>query len=429
MKRLQLICLVLVVSISFPPSSIVQADMAPPPAPGVGGLEPFKYQDTNVQMVFERVEMEVANIPQKDFNDLSQGDDKVNVNAWFMLHNLGKVEETMQVVFPLGNFNDCTSFQKQSQPPSYMSLIVMPETFTAAVNGVPVTISDVTTDHPHKDEGCTTMDWAAFNVTFPVNQDVLVRISYSLMNESVDAIENLEYVLETGSAWKGPITKGYVVLRFPYPVEDNILKGSTPGYTKLYNEIYWSFDNLEPTSQDNIEISFVEPRTWKQISDNRQRIQKNTNDANAWSLLAQNYGLVAYYHGNFLRSPYFAQKEKDTLVEGLGANPNSASLNAAMANFQFDRCCYFNADNNGVPAPIMKLLDKALHLDPSEPTAQELLREIQSSSQELKYTPPPTYTPSSLSAASLSSTPEATPTFSAYMVTPQALLATPVPSH
>ena len=247
MKRLQLICLVLVVSISFPPSSIVQADMAPPPAPGVGGLEPFKYQDTNVQMVFERVEMEVANIPQKDFNDLSQGDDKVNVNAWFMLHNLGKVEETMQVVFPLGNFNDCTSFQKQSQPPSYMSLIVMPETFTAAVNGVPVTISDVTTDHPHKDEGCTTMEWAAFNVTFPVNQDVLVRISYSLMNESVDAIENLEYVLETGSAWKGPITKGYVVLRFPYPVEDNILKGSTPGYTKLYNEIYWSFDNLEPT--------------------------------------------------------------------------------------------------------------------------------------------------------------------------------------
>lgn len=41
------------------PSNSVHADVAPPPAPQLGGLEPFEYQDTNVQMVYERVEMEV----------------------------------------------------------------------------------------------------------------------------------------------------------------------------------------------------------------------------------------------------------------------------------------------------------------------------------------------------------------------------------
>jgi len=35
------------------------ADVAPPPAPQLGGLEPFEYEETNVQMVYERVEMEV----------------------------------------------------------------------------------------------------------------------------------------------------------------------------------------------------------------------------------------------------------------------------------------------------------------------------------------------------------------------------------
>ncbi len=87
----------------------VRADVAPPPIPLVGGLGPFEYQSTNVQMVSERVEMEWGAYERLDreypeFTIILPG---VMVDAWFIMRNTSSQDETMQVVFPLNDLNQC----------------------------------------------------------------------------------------------------------------------------------------------------------------------------------------------------------------------------------------------------------------------------------------------------------------------------------
>ena len=68
------ILLVILFSIGlFVPSFPARADIAPPPAPQLGGLEPFAYQDTNVQMVYERVEMEIESFIREEETFLKAG--------------------------------------------------------------------------------------------------------------------------------------------------------------------------------------------------------------------------------------------------------------------------------------------------------------------------------------------------------------------
>lgn len=125
----------------------VQADAAPPPMPGVGGLEPFHYQDTNVQMIYERVEMELQNFVVED--PKSRIDSQVVVNGWFMMRNLGKVEEKFQVVFPLEDINSCLNDNDIGMAPSYSYFKFLPETFKAFINGTALEVTQLSTSHPY----------------------------------------------------------------------------------------------------------------------------------------------------------------------------------------------------------------------------------------------------------------------------------------
>src|SRR5512145_2906214 len=88
------------------PSQVSHADISPPPAPELGGLEPFEYQDTNVQMVYERVEMEIQPFSYDDPR-YSFVASRVNVTAYFIMHNNGSSSESMQAIFPLESFSNC----------------------------------------------------------------------------------------------------------------------------------------------------------------------------------------------------------------------------------------------------------------------------------------------------------------------------------
>ena len=106
MKITKILLVVLFLGGLFAPVQPVRADIAPPPAPQLGGLEPFQYQETKVQMVYERVEMEVQSFPYPG-EDSFFLNNRVNVTAYFTMHNQGNLPEFMQVVFPLESFTNC----------------------------------------------------------------------------------------------------------------------------------------------------------------------------------------------------------------------------------------------------------------------------------------------------------------------------------
>lgn len=384
------------------PIAPVHADIAPPSAVGIGGLKSSGTETTNVQMTFERVELEILEIPPDQSPTKRYSDHQIAVNAWFILHNTGKAEENMQVVFPLSDFNDCGR-SEYSAPRSRMKLRIARGSFKAAIDGSPAMITEVIV-RDNKNSGCD-FYWAGFDVTFPVDRDVMVRVSYFMDNSgqwsdspALDSVESFEYILETGAGWKGPISKGYVVVRFPYKVEDNVLEGTSSDYKTEDNEITWAFEDLEPTAEDNIAVGFVEPGLWRNIKIYRQKVANDPADVQSWISLAGMYHWVGYINGSRPRNSDYVDKTDETYERALKLNPNSSELCVAVAQYIASQSV------RNIPPRAIQLLEKALQLDPSNTEALAMIR-----GWNIAVKLPPTFTPSPTPKISPTPRPTLTP--------------------
>lgn len=229
MKKTEKLILLFVFLVSlFPPSQSIHADIAPPPEIELGGLQTF--QDTEVQMLYERVEMELGMF--NDENSPDQVQNRVIVNAYFVMKNLGLEDENMQAVFPSQSAPVCHG---NTSGDSFTVYYILDDSFKVSIDG-----SIVPTFMVEAPYGiCEDFPWLAFDVTFPVKKEVLVKVSYVMETWEVDYAQNIDYILDTGAGWKGNIGRGYVILKFPYAVtSENILSNTTEGYQFLYNEIF-----------------------------------------------------------------------------------------------------------------------------------------------------------------------------------------------
>jgi hypothetical protein len=363
-------------------------------------------------MAYERVEMEIQSvIPPKDGN-FSQN--RVTVTAYFTMRNQGDISESMQVIFPLESFSNCRLGFSGGN--SYTSYFVNADSFQVLVNGNPVPVEKVVTDHPDKDvqglgDTCKQMTWAGFDVTFPPDEDVVIQVEYVMESMGVDSMQNIEYILETGAGWAGPIERGYVIVKFPYTASvENVLPESTPGYQFLYYEIFWSFENLEPTRDNNIQVSIVSPDTWQKIIALRQDLKENPGQPEKWQDLSQTYFDIATWHGDNIRSGQYLQKIAPTYETGIAYNPNNAELYARYAEFKIyglsPRLLRQLTEEEAVP--ILSLLNKALALEPDNQTASMNLSNLLGVAPFITFTPPATIPPTVTSLFTL--TPSITPT-------------------
>jgi hypothetical protein len=321
---------------------------------------------------------------------------------------------------------------------------MMENTLQATVNGVNVPVSTIETDHPYKDinQWCAdaSMEWAAFDVTFPAGKDVLIRINFSLIESARDVIFSFQYTLETGAAWKGPIGTAYIVVRFPYlATPDTILDDTTSGYQILYNEIFWSYRDFEPTHANNMTFAFVSPEQWQSIKNERDRVHQDRTNVDAWLQLAQLYSSVAYIGKADVRDFGYRQKVFNTYAQAITANPDNANLYAAYADFLFYDCCFYHyADgiDEANANRILTLVDKALKLDPSNETALEIIDQMEGAVEGFTYERPVTFTPTI--TPTLTETPTPTITATPRLVEPTRTdtepptlppTYTPLPSH
>lgn len=269
------------------PVEIAQADAAPPPDPTVGGIGPYRPQKTNVQMMSETVFIDVPLSPSNP-----EEPRQIRVNASFTMRNQSQTQEQMQVIFPLSRLG----YDNNQEQSIYL---VDLSSFVAKVNGKPVPITQLTTppevpaDIDNMEHGYTQeVLWAAFDVTFPANQNVLLQVEYEMLNDlGVFGAEftGIEYILETGAGWYGNILSANIIVRLPYLVEEEALRYAKPGYVISGRELHWTLKDFEPARKDNLYIGVVQADSWQEVLDLRSAVKRNPNDVDSWVKLASWY--------------------------------------------------------------------------------------------------------------------------------------------
>ena len=71
---------------------------------------------------------------------------------------------------------------------------------------------------------------------------------------------------------------------------------TSPGATLNGHELRWHYENLEPTSKNNLEVSLIWPNDWQGLLAKQQTVEKNPNDGEAWGQLGKAYKELIFYH-------------------------------------------------------------------------------------------------------------------------------------
>ena len=278
MKRVSRFVAVLFTLIAVCVPVDVRADIAPPANPPGFNPEPGA-EMTQVRMVAETVLIDVqASTPM---NGLGQA----KVTADFTMRNLDSETESMAARFPISINNGFGSY------PEIANMQVK-------VDGMNVSTRRVMQYDPVW--GSDLVPWAEFDVTFPPDQDVQIQVSYTLQGTGEDPYMAFYYIFHTGEGWRGTIGSADMIVRLPYEANpSNVIFDShtgwsltTPGGVFDGNEIKWHFEDIEPSYENDFELSLIMPSEWRKVLNERDNVEKNPNDGEAWLSATKTVGLA-----------------------------------------------------------------------------------------------------------------------------------------
>lgn len=299
------------------PSAPARADAAPPREPPGSNLVPAG--QTMVQMVAEYV---LIVIPQT-----SGVGGPVNIQAVFSMRNQGAAAETMDVRFPLEPIDGYGNGWGER---------VYIDDFHVSVDGQSIPTQEVWepfTDGP-------SISWAVFRVTFGPGEDVRITVDYTTRLYGREWAM-VDYILETGAGWYGPIGSAVVVLRLPYAVSDSNIfayypydpwgRGAEPTPAFVGREIRWTWRDLEPTDQDNLALYFIWPDRWQEMLDLEAQTGRNPSDVPAAVALAEAYREAGSDGHGFMVSEPLYRLSRTAIEEALPYSPESLELQIELA--------------------------------------------------------------------------------------------------
>ena len=330
------------------------------------------------------------------------------VTADFTMHNTGTVEERMAARFPLGNIDGY-------EPKEIHDLQVK-------VNGVPVAMRRIMGEDPVGTPG--NIPWAAFDIAFPAGKDVPVRVQYTLEPSGDYPIIWYGYILSTGAGWKDSIGSADIIVQLPYPanIENVIMPGlggygnTTPGASFDGNSIRWHYANLEPTTDDNIEVHLVAPWTWQAIQAEEDHVANHPGDGEAWGRLGMYCKQAAFSsRGKGFRAGAMDGGGQRLYERSLQAYQNAVTLlpKDALWHAGYAEALAYHAffeQFGGIdPVPealhAMQEIDAALQLAPDDPTVADIAQGISFSFPDSMYKRAPIAGESGFVVAWLTATP------------------------
>ena len=350
-----------------------RADVAPPEAPPGASLLPGS-ETTQVRMISERVILTVISRPP----DRVVGQAKTE--ASFLMRNLGPVAESLEVRFPLtffdgrdngfGNFPEIKDFQ-------------------VVVAGKPVTWHRIQAAYTGIDGfSQNPTPWAVFNVNFPPGVDLPITVTYLADGYGYEPYFALRYVLVTGAGWNGTIGSAEIIVRLPYAATpQNVLLDETTGFSNTTpgaqfsgNEVSWHFQDFEPTSQNNIEISLVQTAAWRQVQAETENTTKNPQDGEAWGRLGKAYKELVRFPKFFRNDPAgqaLYQLSVQAYEKAVALLPEDALWHYGFADLLWSHFAFYHYDspdtgNLSEPVRAAAELNTSLRLDPENPSALEL---------------------------------------------------------
>lgn len=253
------------------------ADVGLPPSQPGSSLSPGDYE-TRVQMVSEQVEIIIPEkLPEKWMAE-------AQVTADFQMLNLGEADETIEVWFPFGEKSE------YSKGWDVIQVIDLQVWVDGQEREVMVNQSDQ-----------WLIIWAHWPVTFPAGESVHIRVSYTITENLVGGgpynFHSFFYIMETGAGWEGVIEEAVLTVQAPYVLDEleDFLGGAAffarpEGYSPDGNTISWTFQDLEPTEDDNLEIYLLHQEIWKTINSAREALADDPDDWEA------SYQLAAALH-------------------------------------------------------------------------------------------------------------------------------------
>jgi tetratricopeptide (TPR) repeat protein len=372
LKRSPLFLLLLLGVILLIPNQ-ARADVAPPDQPPGANLVPGN-EETQVRMMAETVLLDVqASAPAGSLGQAS-------VTAQFTMQNLGASPETMAVRFPLTFWNGLSDGFYNF--PEITDLVV-------EVGGRVVPTNRVTTPNEIIDD--QPIPWAAFEVIFPPGESIEIEVRYTAKAAGEYPHIAFRYVLETGAGWQGTIGSADLIVRLPYEASlENVLIGTqtgfsmtTPGAVLEGREVRWHYEDLEPTAEENLEISLVQPSTWEKVLGERAHVAADPQDGEAWGRLGKIYKEITRYRRSLRDDPGgvdLFEASIDAYETALALLPEDALWHAGFADllwfrFYFEEYFSANPDHTDLQQ-VVEELNRAYALAPDEPFIVELIDEV-----------------------------------------------------
>ncbi len=413
-----------------------RADIAPPDKPP--GANPAPDDElTDVRMLAETVLINVLARPSGE----SPG--TARVQADFSMENLSSEAETLLVRFPL-TFWDGAS-DGFSRYPEITD-------FQVRVNGSSRSTRRVTTPNFYSESG-PAVPWAAFEVNFPPGEPVDISLSYTTQGVGEYPYVSFKYILETGAGWADTIGNVDLIVRLPYDAnQENVLledytgwSGTTPESRFSGREIRWSYENLEPSRENNLEVTLVMPEAWQKVLAEQQNVDNNPQDGEAWGRLGKAAKEITLFRKGVrldAGGEALFQLSKTAYANAIRLLPNDALWHYGYADLLWVHYYYRNyfgeEQDYEQLQRILLLLQRTLDLDPGNQRAIELLQSISYALPEavqasgsgfdlLLLTATPTTIPTSTATESPTQTPSAVPSATATLTAAPAT-PTPLPS-
>jgi len=379
-KFIIFLAFVLILISAFQPQA-VRADMAPPESPPGTNLVPGN-ESTQVRMAAETVTLTIFKDPADEREAIAK------TEAVFTMRNLGAQEEKMQARFPLSVFNGNGDGMGNFPEIKSIAVKINGKTIQTKREMQPFFNNEMPSYHERIE-----IPWAVFDVTFPPAQDVTVEVVYTVNGFGYYPYEVFKYILETGAGWNGTIGVADIIVRFPYEVsEQNVWVNDVSGYTVPTsgrvlsgNEVRWHFENLEPTSEDNIHITIVTPSLWEFVLKETDTVTKNPNDGEAWGKLAKAYKEILRQKHGELRTDSAGREmfelSRDAYEKCLALLPSDSLwhygyADLLWAHYHFELYWAGQTDVEGILSTVLTELQTALALDPNNQQAKDLLSQI-----------------------------------------------------
>lgn len=368
MKRvLRFIAFVLIVIAVCVPVDVF-ADVAPPGRPPGSNPEPGA-EITQVRMMAETVLIEV----QTSAPAYSLGQAKVT--AGFAMRNLGSEAESMAVRFPISVNDGFFSYPEISD-------------LRITVDGKSASTRRIMQEDPMWSSDL--VPWAEFNVTFPPNQDVQIQVTYTLQGTGEYPYVAFYYIFHTGEGWKDTIGSADLIVRLPYEANpSNVIFDeqtgwslTTPGGVIEGNEVKWHFENFEPTRENDFELSLVMPSAWQKVLNERENVEDDPNDGEAWGRLGKLYKEIFFFRRGFRHDEgggQLYQLSVGSYEEAVALLPDDALWHAGFADLLAVHAYYASWEDTDTTAEMlrsMQEIDIALGLSPNDSKVKEIAEKI-----------------------------------------------------